>query len=72
MQIPIELADCYQELFNLMSYEHGLTLTTSEMDEIIQTCLKTVQRIDDLGFTKVAHHIKGEGNKLENLTIISK
>jgi hypothetical protein len=35
MDIIRETADKYQPLFNLMSEEHGLTLTISEMDDII-------------------------------------
>jgi len=31
-----EEADKYQELFNFFSQEHNLTLTISEMDEIIR------------------------------------
>lgn len=33
--INVEVADQYQGLFNLLSKEHGLTLTISEMDEIV-------------------------------------
>ncbi len=36
----------YQPLFNLMSKEYNLTLTISEMDEIITTCLKVKELID--------------------------
>ena len=35
MDIIKETADKYQPLFNLMSEEYGLTLTMSEMDDII-------------------------------------
>lgn len=35
MDIIRETADKYQPLFNLMSKEHGLTLTINEMDDII-------------------------------------
>lgn len=35
MDIIKETAEKYQPLFNLMSEEHGLTLTMSEMDDII-------------------------------------
>lgn len=35
MDIIRETADKYQPLFNLMSEDHGLTLTISEMDDII-------------------------------------
>lgn len=33
--INVEVADQYQGLFNLLSKEHGLILTISEMDEIV-------------------------------------
>ena len=33
--IPRDIADKYQNLFNLLNQEHGLILTVSEMDEII-------------------------------------
>ena len=42
MNIQIEIADQYQGLFNLMSKEHNLTLTISEMDEIIREAQKVV------------------------------
>ena len=32
--IPLEIADKYQEFFDFMSQEHNLTLTISEMVEI--------------------------------------
>lgn len=35
MNIPKEIADKYQGLFNLMNKEHNLTLTIDEMNEII-------------------------------------
>jgi hypothetical protein len=36
----------YQSLYDLMSKEHYLSLTISEMDEIITTCLKVKELID--------------------------
>jgi len=39
------MADYYQGLFNLMHNEHGLTLTISEMDEIISESQKVVNKI---------------------------
>ena len=36
--VHTEKADLYQPLFNHMSSEHGLTLTMSEMDEIMNHC----------------------------------
>lgn len=35
----------YQELFNLMSNEHGLTLTESEMEEIIIVSLDIIRKM---------------------------
>lgn len=32
--IPLEIADQYQDFFNFMSQEHDLILTISEMEEI--------------------------------------
>jgi hypothetical protein len=43
-----QTADCYQNLFNHLSNEHGLTLTVSKMDEIIRHTLETVKRINSL------------------------
>lgn len=40
-----EIADQYQGLFNLMSKEHGITLTISEMDEIITEAKNVVDTI---------------------------
>lgn len=39
------MAYYYQGLFNLMHNEHGLTLTISEMDEIISESQKVVNKI---------------------------
>ena len=41
-------AECYQQLFDLMSKEHGLNLTQSEMQEIISVSKKVVEAIDNL------------------------
>jgi hypothetical protein len=43
MNIQREIADQYQGLFNLMSKEHNLILTISEMDEIIIEAQKVVK-----------------------------
>jgi len=45
MDIQRETADKYQGLFNLMSKEHNLILTISEMDEIIIEAQKVVNKI---------------------------
>jgi hypothetical protein len=42
MNTQKEEADKYQGLFNLMSKEHNLTLTISEMDNIIREAQKVV------------------------------
>lgn len=41
--IPREIADKYQDLFNLLNQEHDLILTISEMDEIILEVQKLVE-----------------------------
>jgi hypothetical protein len=43
-----QLADCYQALFNHLAQEYDLTLTESELDEVIKISLATVQKIDAL------------------------
>jgi hypothetical protein len=43
INIHREIADQYQGLFNLMSKEYGLTLTISEMDEIVSESLKLTE-----------------------------
>jgi len=44
MDIHREIADQYQGLFNLMSKEHNLILTISEMDEIILEAQKVIEK----------------------------
>ena len=39
--------DAYQELFNHMNEEHGLTLLESEMDEIIRLSLMFVEKYNE-------------------------
>ena len=46
MLVNKEIADCYQGLFNHLSREHNLTLTISEMDEIIRHSFNTVRSIN--------------------------
>lgn len=41
--IPREIADKYQGLFNLLNQEHDLILTVEEMDEIILEVQKLVK-----------------------------
>ena len=43
MNTDFEQAERYQELFNLMCEEHGLTLTMTEMDDIISEVEKLQQ-----------------------------
>jgi len=45
MYISTEIADKYQEFFNFMSQEHDLTLTISEMDEIVSESQKLVKKL---------------------------
>ena len=41
------IADKYQEFFNFMYQEHDLTLTISEMDEIIHEADRLVKKLDE-------------------------
>jgi hypothetical protein len=43
--IASERADIYQEFFNFMMQQHGLTLTISEMDEILKEALKLYEKL---------------------------
>ena len=43
-----QFADCYQDLFNHLAQEYDLSLTESELDEVIKISLATVQKIDAL------------------------
>jgi len=45
MDTQRQIADHYQGLFNLMSNEHNLILTISEMDEIIIEAQRVVNKI---------------------------
>ena len=45
MYVNIQLADRYQEFLNFMSQEHDLTLTISEMDEIVSEAQKLVEKL---------------------------
>lgn len=58
MDIQREIADQYQGLFNLMSKEHNIILTISEMDEIIIEAQKTVNKnfTNGFGLGEVAEH----------------
>jgi hypothetical protein len=46
--VPVEHAACYQAFFNLMYAEHDLTLTISEMDEIIAAAIKVIEKKEQL------------------------
>ena len=46
--IPTDVADQYQPLFDLMSKDHDLILTISEMDEIIRTSQNVVNSVNNL------------------------
>ena len=39
---------CYAPLFDLISQDHDIILTCSEMDEIIRASLKVVENIENL------------------------
>jgi hypothetical protein len=43
-----EKAICYAPLFDLISQEHDVILTCSEMDGIIRASLKVVENIENL------------------------
>jgi hypothetical protein len=43
-----EKAICYAPLFDLISQDHDVILTCSEMDEIIRASLKVVENIVNL------------------------
>jgi len=43
-----QLADCYQDLFNHLAQEYDLSLTESELDEIVKISLATVEKINAL------------------------
>jgi hypothetical protein len=43
-----QLADCYQALFNHLAQEYDLSLTESELDEVIRLSLATVEKINAL------------------------
>jgi hypothetical protein len=43
-----EKAICYAPLFDLLSADHDVILTCSEMDEIIRASLKVVENIENL------------------------
>jgi hypothetical protein len=43
-----EKAICYAPLFDLISQDHDVILTCSEMDEIIRASLKVVENIENL------------------------
>ena len=45
MWINTELADKYQEFFDFMSQEHNLTLTISEMNEILSEAKKLESKL---------------------------
>lgn len=52
MNVNTAVAAAYQGLFNLMSNEHGLNLTKSEMDEII----KEAQKVSGLHWIAISEH----------------
>ena len=59
----------YQELFNHMEREHGLTLLESEMQEIVRICNKIVKSEDEDDNLKC--HQCGEPTKVPNRIIIA-
>ena len=45
MYVNKDIADKYQEFYNFMSQEHNLTLTISEMDEIVMEAQRLVKKL---------------------------
>lgn len=43
-----KITECYQSLFEFMQAEYNLILTISEMDEIIITSKKVIEKINNL------------------------
>ena len=43
-----EMSICYAPLFDLLSADHDVILTCSEMDGIIRASLKVVENIENL------------------------
>ena len=43
-----EMSICYAPLFDLISQEHDVILTCSEMDEIIRASLKVVENLNSV------------------------
>lgn len=72
MNLDKENAEKYQGLFNLMSNEHNLILTISEMNEIIkeaQNVLKLFSIIDVVWQSKQLKPIDGIALEALNITI---
>ncbi len=46
MYVNVEVADCYQNLFNHLSKEHNLTLNINEMDAIIKESLLVIENVN--------------------------
>lgn len=45
-QIPRETADLYQDFYDFMAQEHNLTLTISEMNDIVLHAQELVKKVD--------------------------
>ena len=70
MNIQREIADQYQGLFNLMSKEHNLILTISEMDEIIIEAQKVVKLYSQTPVSVSVCDFIGCKNEATNVLII--
>jgi hypothetical protein len=46
MYVSTEIADIYQDFFNFFSQEHNLTLTISEMQEILSEAKKLESKLN--------------------------
>lgn len=68
MLVNTVIAAAYQGLFDLMSNEHGLNLTKSEMDEIINEARKVSEKVNGLEFDRKVRTQYNISNK-SNTTI---
>lgn len=65
MLVNTVIAAAYQGLFDLMSNEHGLNLTKSEMDEIINEARKVSEKVNGLEFdrkVRTGYNISNKSN----------
>ncbi len=68
MLVNTVIAAAYQGLFDLMSNEHGLNLTKSEMDEIINEARKVSEKVNGLEFDRKVRTQYNISNKSNTTT----